>query len=63
MVKQKKVVDKKRTQLDYSISFKIQVVQEIEHMELSVTGAERKYGIQGRITILNWLRKHGKFDW
>lgn len=58
-----KVVYEKRTQRDYSMSFKLQVVQEIERMEISVTGAKRKYGIQGRSTVLNWLRKFGKFDW
>ena len=58
-----KVVYEKRTQRDYSMSFKLQVVQEIERMEISVTGAKRKYGIQGRSTVLNWLRKYGKFDW
>jgi transposase-like protein len=63
MEKREKVVYEKRTQSDYSMSFKLQVVQEIEHMEISVTGAKRKYGIQGRSTVLNWLRKYGKFDW
>ena len=58
-----KVVYKKRSQKDYSMSFKLSVVQEIERMELSVTGAKNKYGIQGRSTIINWLRKYGTFDW
>ncbi len=35
------------------MSFKLSVVQEIERMELSVTGAKKKYGIQGRSTVLN----------
>lgn len=25
--------------------------------------AQRKYGIQGRTTVLVWLRKHGQQDW
>lgn len=45
----------KRTQKDYSLNFKLQVVQEIEHGELSQHGAVRKYGIQARSTILSWL--------
>jgi transposase-like protein len=63
MEKVEKVVYEKRSQKDYSMSFKLSVVQEIERMELSVTGAKKKYGIQGRNTVINWLRKYGKFDW
>jgi transposase-like protein len=53
----------KRTQKDYSISFKLSVVSEIERGEISVTAAKKKYGIQGDRTITNWLRKYGSFDW
>ena len=53
----------KRTQRDYSMSFKLSVVKEIESGELSTTGACRKYGIQARSTVVNWLRKFGNFDW
>lgn len=53
----------KRTQRDYSMSFKLHVVQEIETGEVSVTGAQRKYGIQGNNTVISWLRKFGNFDW
>ncbi|MNT30795.1 helix-turn-helix domain-containing protein [Solitalea canadensis] len=53
----------KRSQRDYSMSFKLQVVQEVEQGELSTTGAQRKYGIQARSTIVNWLRKYGNLDW
>lgn len=53
----------KRTQRDYSMSFKLQVVQEIERGEMSVTGAARRYGIQGSHTVVTWLRKYGSFDW
>ena len=42
----------KRTQKDYSMSFKLQVVQEIEQGELSTHAACRKYGIQSRSTIV-----------
>ena len=45
------------------LSFKLFVVSEIESGNLSTTGAQRKYGIQSRSTIVNWLRKFGTFDW
>jgi transposase len=53
----------KRTQKDYTHSFKLQVVQEIERGECSVRAALRKYGIQSYSTILGWLRKFGNFNW
>jgi len=53
----------KRSQKDYSMSFKLQVVKEVERGELSQLAATRKYGIQGRSTVLEWLRKYGNFDW
>ena len=52
----------KRTQRDYSLSFKLQVVSEVESNELSIKGALRKYGIQSHSTVLNWIRKYGTFD-
>lgn len=45
------------------MSFKLQVVSEIERGECSTTGAVRKYGIQARSTVVAWLRKYGTFDW
>jgi transposase len=53
----------KRTQRDYSLSFKLQVVKEIECGELSATAAAQKYGIQSRSTLVTWLKKYGTFDW
>ena len=53
----------KRTQKDYSHSFKLQVVGEIESGQESTTSAQRKYGIQARSTVVSWLRKYGTFDW
>lgn len=53
----------KRTQKDYTLSFKLQLVSEIERGAESPTGALKKYGIQSRSTIVGWLRKYGKFDW
>lgn len=53
----------KRTQKDYSLSFKLQVVEEIESGKLDRLNAHLKYGIQARSTITSWLRKYGTFDW
>jgi transposase len=53
----------KRTQKDYSMSFKLEIVQEIESGSLSTTHVQRKYGIQSRSTVVGWLRKYGNFDW
>jgi transposase-like protein len=53
----------KRTQRDYSISLKLQIVKEIERGKLSISQARKSYGIQSRSTVVNWLRKYGNFDW
>lgn len=53
----------KRTQRDYTLSFKLNVFREVESGELTSTQAQRKYGIQGDSTIRNWLKKYGNFDW
>ena len=53
----------KRTQRDYTMSLKLQIVQEIEQGQLTATGATKKYGIQCRKTVVEWLRKYGNFDW
>lgn len=53
---------RKRTQRDYSYSFKLQVVEEVEGGKISYAGAKRKYGIQGDATIRNWIEKYGNFD-
>jgi transposase len=53
----------KRTQKDYSMSFKLQIVKEIERGQLTVTESTKTYGIQNRSTVVKWLRKFGNFDW
>ena len=53
----------KRTQKDYSMSFKLQIVQEIEQGHLTATEATKKYGVQCRKTVVEWLKKFGNFDW
>lgn len=54
---------KKRTQRDYTLGFKLAVVDLVEKGELTYKQAQRTYGIQGRSTVLVWLRKHGNLDW
>lgn len=53
----------KRTQRDYSFAFKMMVVHEVEKEHITYKEAQAKYGIQGRSTLLTWLRKHGQRDW
>ena len=53
----------KRTQRDYPLSFKIAVVKQVEKGEMTYKRAQRRYGIQGRSTVLVWLRKYGWLDW
>jgi transposase len=53
----------KRSQRDYSMSLKLQIVSEIENGNISITQTRRQYGIQSHGTVLNWLRKFGNFDW
>lgn len=53
----------RRTQKDYSLAFKLQVVAEVEKGDYTYRQAQTHYGIQGRSTVLKWLRKHGILDW
>ena len=53
----------RRSQRDYTLAFKLAVVDQIEKGELSYKEAQARYGIQGRSTVLVWLRKHGRQDW
>ena len=53
----------KRTQRDYSLAFKLQVVGEIERGELNYDQADRKYGIQGNVTVSKWMKKYGSLAW
>ena len=53
----------KSTQRDYTLTFKLNVVKEIETGESSTVEVCLKYGIQSRSTISTWLRKYGTFDW
>ncbi len=53
------MVTENKKQIRYSISFKQQVVQEVEQ-GASKDSVRRKYGIRGGETINKWLRKFGK---
>lgn len=53
----------KRTQRDYTLAFKYSVVQQVEQGALTYKQAQHHYGIQGRSTVLVWLRKLGSLDW
>ena len=53
----------KRTQRNYSMSLKLQIVKEVEYGSLSVTQARKQYGVQSRSTIVQWLGKFGNFNW
>ena len=46
----------KRTQRDYTLAFKLAVVEQVEKGELTYKQAQQRYGIQGRSTVLVWLR-------
>lgn len=39
---------KRRSQRDYTLAFKLSVVDQVEKGELSYKEAQRRYGIQGR---------------
>ena len=53
----------KRTQKDYSLAFKLSVIEEVESGNMTYLDVQRKYGIQGKSTVLIWLRKHGRLNW
>ena len=53
----------KRTQRDYTLAFKLSVVEQVEKGELTYKEAQARSGLQGRSTVLTWLRRHGRQDW
>jgi transposase len=62
-MKNPEVKKEKRSQKDYNMGFKLGVVSRVESGEMTYKQAQRAYGIQGRSTVLTWLRKHGTLDW
>lgn len=63
MKKQEVKSYQKKTQKDYSLAFKLEIVDAVEKGELTYKQAQVRHGIQGRSTVLVWLRKHGRLDW
>jgi transposase-like protein len=53
----------KRTQRDYNLGFKLTLVNEVEKGNYTYKQIQKAYGIQGRSTVLVWLRKYGTLDW
>jgi transposase len=53
----------RKTQSDYTLAFKLSVVEQIERGELTPAQAKERYGIQGSSTVMYWLRKHGSARW
>lgn len=53
----------KRTQRDYTMAFKLSVISQVEKGDLTYKQAQKHYGIQGRSTVLVWLRRFGNLDW
>lgn len=53
----------KRTQKDYTLAFKLSIVDRVEKGECTYKQAQDHFGIQGASTVLVWLRKHGRLDW
>lgn len=63
MKEQRLIPGLKRTQRDYSLAFKLSVIEEVENGNMTYKAAQQKYGIQGKSTVLIWLRKHGRLNW
>ena len=53
----------RRTQRDYTLAFKLALIERVEKGELTYKQAQALYGIQGASTVLKWVRKHGTLDW
>jgi transposase-like protein len=53
----------RKSRHDYTVTFKLAVVERVERGELTYKQAQQHYGIQGSATVLRWLRQHGRRDW
>ena len=49
----------KRKHTNYSVAFKMQVVEEVENGLISAEGARKLYGISGKDSIPSWIEKYG----
>jgi transposase-like protein len=43
----------------YSKSFKLQLVREVESGKMSAWAVARKYNLQGRASVMRWVRQYG----
>ena len=50
----------RRSQRDHRLPVKLAVVGEVGRGELSCKQAQRRYGIQGRSTVLAWCRRYAR---
>jgi transposase-like protein len=53
----------KRTKSDYTLAFKLAVVDRVRKGELTYKQAQTLYGIQGASTVLKWIRQHSALAW
>jgi len=53
----------RRSQRDYTLAFKLEVISLVESGECTYKEAQLRFGIQGKSTVLVWLRKYGTLDW
>jgi transposase-like protein len=53
---------KKRTQRDYSHSFKLSIIEEFLKGTSNITDVCSRYGIQSTGTLRNWIKKFGNLD-
>lgn len=53
---------KKRTQRDYSHSFKLSVIEDYLKGTSNITDVCSRYGIQSIGTLRNWIKKFGNLD-
>ena len=53
----------RKSRYDYTLTFKLAVVERVERGDLTYKQAQLHYGIQGSATVLRWLRQHGRRDW
>jgi transposase len=53
----------RKSRHDYTVTFKLTVVERVERGELTYKQAQEHYGIQGSATVLRWLRQYGSRDW
>lgn len=53
----------RRTSRDYTLTFKLRLVELIQRGELTPAQAKERYGIQGASTVMRWLQQFGHEDW